>query len=143
MSATTGPPPDLALGSFSDDGPWIVDPDAMPWRGAVPGLRRQIATDLPDLVRPGRVPPGMRVVRTTARLGRALSGWAVGARRRGRPESIADLSRRLRIAAEALGPTYVKLGQILSSGEGISPPESVTEFTRCRDQVSRLQRRGR
>ena len=26
---------DLAIGSFSDHGPWVVDPDAMPWRSDV------------------------------------------------------------------------------------------------------------
>ena len=48
---------------------------------------------------------------------------------------IAELSRRLRLAAESLGPTYIKLGQIISSGEGLFPPELVEEFKRCRDQV--------
>ena len=49
---------------------------------------------------------------------------------------MADLSRRLRVAAEALGPTFIKLGQIISSGNGVPvPPELVEEFKRCRDQV--------
>jgi ubiquinone biosynthesis protein len=39
------------------------------------------------------------------------------------------------VAAENLGPTYIKLGQILSSGDGIFPAELVSEFKRCRDQV--------
>ncbi len=39
------------------------------------------------------------------------------------------------MAAESLGPTYIKLGQIISSGEGLFPPELVAEFKRCRDQV--------
>jgi ubiquinone biosynthesis protein len=47
----------------------------------------------------------------------------------------ADLSLRLRRAAEALGPTYIKLGQIISSGEGVFPAELVSEFKKCRDQV--------
>jgi ubiquinone biosynthesis protein len=34
-----------------------------------------------------------------------------------------------------LGSTYIKLGQIISSGEGLFPPELVEEFKRCRDQV--------
>src|SRR5262249_6015069 len=50
--------------------------------------------------------------------------------------SRADLSLRLRKAAEHLGPTYIKLGQIISSGEGLFPPELVSEFKLCRDQVS-------
>ena len=48
---------------------------------------------------------------------------------------MAELSRRLRLAAETLGPTFIKLGQIISSGEGLFPPELVGEFKRCRDQV--------
>ena len=43
--------------------------------------------------------------------------WGLTGRRKGGRESRADLSRRLREAAEALGPTYIKLGQIISSGE--------------------------
>jgi ubiquinone biosynthesis protein len=137
MSAVAPPPTDLDIGSFSDHAPWLVDPDpdTMPWRRAVPGLRRSIAAELPSLTRPGRVPPGVRVVRTTAVLGSALGRWAAGARRAGGTTSIADISRRLRIAAERLGPTYIKLGQIISSGEGIFPAELVAEFKKCRDQV--------
>jgi ubiquinone biosynthesis protein len=39
------------------------------------------------------------------------------------------------VAAERLGPTYIKLGQIISSGEGIFPAELVGEFKLCRDRV--------
>ena len=49
--------------------------------------------------------------------------------------SIAGISRRLRVAAEKLGPTYIKLGQIIASGDGIFPPALVAEFKWCRDQV--------
>src|SRR5207237_1414487 len=34
-----------------------------------------------------------------------------------------------------LGPTYIKLGQIISSGEGIFPDELVGEFRLLRDRV--------
>src|SRR5262249_59620863 len=67
-----------------------------------------------------------------------LLPWLVAKRlRRYRtPEaSRAAISRRLRRAAEALGPTYIKLGQIISSGEGLFPEELVREFKLCRDQV--------
>ena len=63
--------------------------------------------------------------------------WLVR-RKRGRAEGsagITELSQRLRLAAEALGPTFIKLGQVISSGEGLFPPELVEEFKRCRDQV--------
>jgi ubiquinone biosynthesis protein len=128
-------PADLAIGSFSNEAPWIVDPDAMPWRKAVATLRRQIAIDLPRLTSPSKLPPGLRVVRTTRLIGGALAIWAATARRKGGAESRADISRRLRIAAEKLGPTYIKLGQIISSGEGLFPEELVGEFKKCRDQV--------
>ena len=71
-------------------------------------------------------------------LGRAVVPWMI-CKRRGRfatPEaSRAAISLRLRKAAERLGPTYIKLGQVISSGEGIFPAELVSEFKRCRDQV--------
>ena len=49
--------------------------------------------------------------------------------------SRADVSKRLRTAAERLGPTYIKLGQIISSGEGLFPRSSSSEFKLCHDQV--------
>jgi ubiquinone biosynthesis protein len=59
--------------------------------------------------------------------------WAI--RERGTERSRAGLSRRLRPAFETLGPTYIKLGQILSSGEGVFPEELVAEFRLLRDRV--------
>jgi ubiquinone biosynthesis protein len=41
----------------------------------------------------------------------------------------------LRVAAEHLGPTYIKLAQIISSGQGLFPEELVLECQKCRDQV--------
>ena len=61
--------------------------------------------------------------------------WAIGPRRKGSEVSRADLSRRLRIAFSHLGPTYIKLGQIVSGGEGLFPQELVTEFKLLRDRV--------
>ena len=87
------------------------------------------------MTRPRTFPSGSRVIRVAGHLGFALANWSLGARRSGGATSRADLSRRLRIAAEHLGPTYIKLGQIISSGEGLFPEELVTEFKKCRDQV--------
>lgn len=128
-------PADLAIGAFSDDPPWIVDPKAMPWRHDIVAVRKRVRRELPDLIRPQRVPPGMRVVKVVRHLGSAMGRWAWKDRRTGGPVSRAGLSRRLRVAAESLGPTYIKLGQIISSGEGIFPEELVHEFRKLRDQV--------
>jgi len=129
------PPADLVHGSFSNEAPWLVDPEGMRWQEAVPAVRWRVATELPELTRPRRVPSLGRLVTVVWHLGVALVPWLVVGRRRGGSASRADLSRRLREAAERLGPTYIKLGQIISSGEGLFPEELVEEFKRCRDQV--------
>jgi ubiquinone biosynthesis protein len=128
-------PPDLAIGAFTSDGPWVVDPDTCTWRAGIDRLRARTRAEVPKLTRRRRLPPGRRVVRVGAILGDAIGRWYVGARRRGGTESRADLSRRLRLAFDRLGPTYIKLGQIISSGEGIFPPELVDQFRLLRDQV--------
>ena len=135
--ADTPQPPraDVAIGAFTDDGPWELDLDRISWRAAVPEVRRRVQRELPELVRPRKVPPGLRVFRVARHLGVGLAAWALIDRRQGGSVSRAGISRRLREAAEALGPTYIKLGQIISSGEGIFPPELVVEFKKCRDQV--------
>ena len=56
-------------------------------------------------------------------------------RERGTERSRSGISRRLRLAAERLGPTYIKLAQIISAGEGVFPRELVDECRKCRDQV--------
>lgn len=132
--AATSPLPDLAWGAFTADGPWSLDRDDLVWRRDAAAARPRVAASLPELTEPGRFPPARRIGRTTRLLGTALAGWRL--RRGDDPvRSRADLARRLRIAAEALGPTYIKLGQVISSGRGIFPPELVEEFVRCRDQV--------
>ena len=84
-------PSDLAIGAFTPDGPWTVDPAAMRWRfaqgdeGDIDQLRRDAAALARQLVRPRRLPPGVRVVTVGYRLGSALLGW--GLRDRGTPNS--------------------------------------------------------
>ena len=71
-------------------------------------------------------------------LGTAVVPWLIAKRRNkfAEPaEKSTAVSKRLRLAAEKLGPTYIKLGQIISSGEGLFPTELVEEFKKCRDQV--------
>lgn len=130
------PPADLEQGSFSNDPPWLItDPGAWPWRQPVEAKRAEIAGGLPGLLRRRLMPPTHRLGRVVWSLGGAVLGWHFTERRRGGRESIAGVSRRLREAAEVLGPTYIKLGQIISSGEGLFPEELVSEFKKCRDQV--------
>lgn len=133
-------PADLDIGAFSTDAPWLVQPGQLRWLEGVAARRAATQAQVPSLIRRRRLPPGRRVVRVAYELGRAVAGWYLVDRRRahrtGAPEvSRAGLSRRLRVAFQALGPTYIKLGQILSSGEGLFPPELVAEFRLLRDRV--------
>ncbi len=137
---STAQPDDLSIGAFSDDAPWDLSQRVNTWRAEVPALRARTAAQVPTLLQRHRLPPADRVVLTTARLGWAVVMWRLVERRRaarlGRREvSRAGLSLRLRRAFERLGPTYIKLGQILSSGEGVFPPELVNEFRLLRDRV--------
>lgn len=46
---------------------------------------------------------------------------------------------RLRMAFEELGPTFVKLGQVLASRPDLLPEEYITEFERLHDNVAPLE----
>ena len=130
---------DRSWAAFTDDPPWVLDRSEIRWHNLAATLRADAQARIPDLIAPRRLPPGRRFLTVTRRLGGAVGGW-LWRRRRGRhadaAASRADISYRLRTAAEALGPTYIKLGQIISAGEGLFPPELVSEFKKCRDQVS-------
>ena len=135
--ATSAPPPaDLAFGAFSDRGPWVVELAHLPWRADTVALRAAARAEVPVLTKKRRLPPLRRFLEAGGLVGAALAGWRLREyRKEGGPESRAGLSRRLRKAFERLGPAYIKLGQIVSSGQGIFPDELVEEFKLCRDQV--------
>ena len=129
---------DCSWGSFTETAPWSLMRDEIRWLGVAAPLRDRARAEVPVLTKPSKMPPGTRVGTVSGVLGKAVAPWLLR-KKRGRyatPEaSRADISLRLRKAAERLGPTYIKLGQIISSGEGLFPPELVNEFKRCRDQV--------
>src|SRR5215470_15311761 len=54
------------------------------------------------------------------------------------PTEIAHLEvqQRARLAFEQLGPTFVKLGQMLSTREDLLPPAWTTELARLRSDVA-------
>lgn len=130
-----GSAPDTSTYAFTDAAPWQVVDDDLKWRIGLDGVRRRTRAQVPELMKPGRLPPGLRVVRSGRVLGSALLMWRLRERPRGGSESRAGVSRRLRQAFATLGPTYIKMGQIISSGEGIFPPELVGEFRQLRDRV--------
>lgn len=127
------PPDDLHLGSFSDDPPWSLASSDLPWTHDVDELRAEQAKALPALTRRPTFPPLRRALTVARVLGVSLGVWAL--RERQKPDSRTTLSRRIRVAAEELGPTYIKLAQIISAGKGVFPSELVDECRKCRDQV--------
>jgi ubiquinone biosynthesis protein len=135
VTETLKPPDDLAFGAFSDDPPWVLDLDAITWTPGLDAVRAACRGEVPLLTQRRRLPPGLRMARVSARLATAVGGWALFERRKGEHVSRAGISRRLRIAATDLGSTYIKLGQIISAGEGLFPEELVNEFKLCRDRV--------
>ncbi len=52
-----------------------------------------------------------------------------------------DAARRLRRVFEHLGPSYIKMGQFISSGRGLFPDVFVEEFAACRDRGPLLSAR--
>lgn len=53
-------------------------------------------------------------------------------------ESVTSVYQRLRMAIEELGPTYVKLGQILSTRQDLLPPEMIGELKVLQDHSAPL-----
>lgn len=130
------PSDDRTSGAYSDDPPWNVDPAALSWRVGLAEQRRRVRAMVPELTRRRRVPPVLRLARVSSRLGLALVRWRIAGRSRtGRVQSRRTLAREMRRACEDLGSTFIKLGQIISSGQGLFPPELVKEFAACRDAV--------
>ncbi len=131
-------PADRRWGAFTEAAPWVLDPASISWMPLAERLRDRARAEVPRLTRPGRIPDIRRLLTVVRHLGWAVGVWWIR-KRRGRyadgETSRADLSLRLRSAIETLGPTYIKLAQIISSGEGLFPAELVDEFKKCRDQV--------
>jgi len=128
-------PADLIHGSFSDAPPWLIEPESITWLPGLDTLRTEVRAQVPKLTANRVLPPGRRVGRIAADVGASMAMWKATARKKGKEDRYRILSVRLRKSAERLGPSFIKLGQIISSGEGIFPPALVDEFRKCRDQV--------
>ena len=126
---------DQHVGAFTEDGPWVVDPDRMPWRAGTAQLRERARAQVPELVRRRRLPPP-RGAMVAAKLAAVALPWLV--RHRGARDSAAaqsELAALLRPAFESLGTTFIKLGQLIASADGMMPEVWVREFRLCRDRV--------
>jgi ubiquinone biosynthesis protein len=134
ITPSDAPSLDLAIGAFTQRGPWVVEPEAMPWRTGIDELRVSNQATVPSLIRRRWVPP-RRLGHVGAVLLAAVGPWMARKRFKIGDPTSAQLARRIRGAAERLGATYIKLGQIVASAEGMLPSDLVEEFKRCRDEV--------
>ena len=106
------------------------------WLAAVPEVRRRVSRELPDLSRPRKLPPGLRVVKVARHIGvraraRGRSSNAARAARPRGPASPAACGRRPRRSA----PPTSSSARSSRRARASSPSELVNEFKKCRDQV--------
>ena len=78
-----------------------------------------------------------RLLGRATRIATVLGKYGLGEARRD-SASPQESARRLREALEELGPTFAKLGQILSTRPDLLPPEAVAELAALQDQVTPL-----
>jgi ubiquinone biosynthesis protein len=72
------------------------------------------------------------------KIGRIIGKYGLAERAEGHTLSAAERAKRLREALEQLGPTFSKLGQILSTRPGLLPHEFVEELSHLQDKVPPL-----
>lgn len=92
-------------------------------------------------VEPDGGPPPGQLLRRTARIGRVMARHGirqVTSWRQPGPESVAAQARGFREALEELGPTFAKLGQILSTRPDLLPPAFTAELATLQDHVKPL-----
>lgn len=77
---------------------------------------------------------GVAASHAAAGVGRFLAGTAKGLRR-GKLPGKTDIAHELRVTFEHLGPTYVKLGQLIASSPGVFSPALSDEFESLLDRV--------
>jgi len=73
-----------------------------------------------------------------ARIGRIVGKYGLAERAEGHLLTVKERAQRLREALEQLGPTFSKLGQILSTRPGLLPQEFVDELAHLQDRVPPL-----
>ena len=127
---------DLAWGSFSPGQPWNLDfKECELFEENAKLIRSQAAIEAEKLLERKTFFPISRVFQAVSRIGSAVFVWWIFDKRKGREKSYNSISKKLRKQFVHLGSTYIKLGQIISSGDGLFPTELVAEFKLLRDQV--------
>jgi ubiquinone biosynthesis protein len=102
--------------------------------GAIPAM--------PEVVEEAEAQPVGRLLGRATRIGRILAKQGFQelftAARAGDEEAVRDRARRLRGAMEELGPTFAKMGQILSTRPDLLPQAFIEELSTLQDRVTPL-----
>jgi predicted unusual protein kinase regulating ubiquinone biosynthesis (AarF/ABC1/UbiB family)/nucleotide-binding universal stress UspA family protein len=114
----------IIVNTFSADGKAVASPSAHVIRGS------EVAEIEPHLTARGaKIASVMAKHGLKELFGRPDEGGSVGTRRQ---------AKRLREALEELGPTFSKLGQVLSTRPDLLPPEFIEELASLQDHVPPL-----
>jgi ubiquinone biosynthesis protein len=87
---------------------------------------------------PAEEDQGEELFARARKIGKIIGKYGLAERAEGHTLSAAERAKRLREALEELGPTFSKLGQILSTRPGLLPPEFVEELAHLQDKVPPL-----
>jgi len=110
----------------------VLDP---PWLDGLPAQRMMIREQIPALLGPSANGAWLRAGRVAAGVAVHTGGFIRDRITTWDRDTASLLARRLRLLCESLGPTYIKLGQVISGGPGLFPELLVKEFESCRDRV--------
>src|ERR1700692_1739562 len=119
------------------------------WGGVVPTLRDELRAGFVDNANGlaafdyGRGTTARSLLRRCGKIAAVAAyrsarvGWhTVASRFRSRDiDQAGSFPRQLRLALEELGPTFVKLGQLLSARSDITPPQVQQELSKLRDHA--------
>jgi ubiquinone biosynthesis protein len=133
LPASTARHEDLVWGAFTPDGPWALPEQ---WWALDEAPERRTAARRTAQQWQTQRPPIGRALRIAAEAVRVLVPWALTARRRADSRTV--LCTRIAAAMGRLGPTYVKLAQIISAGDGVFPTELVAACATLRDSAPAL-----
>lgn len=126
---------DWHIGAFTDHGPWTLPDRPLVWQNDIDDRRARARAGVARMTTRRRLPP-RRGATVAAQLVRAIVPWAArNYRRRDDLAARAELAAGVRRTFERLGPTFIKLGQLVASAEGMLPAGWVAEFKLCRDRV--------
>src|SRR5437764_4614630 len=144
-------PPIRSAGEMLPHSPWVGDMAGLraqveDWLETMPAERARLARQARAMATPALHPAGIgRLAQVAGRIIGAAAGWAtvdlgrtvyrsvlLGERDNARVTAAVERAQEL---VRDSGPVYVKLGQFISTAQGLLPGEVVDAFAWCRDEV--------